>query len=695
MLLLTGGRHRFLKLLTKHFARECFMFSLHLPFFPGAGIFVTTIVVGGVAFLSPFLTLTKRPFLRDIIFYTFAVYWTFYLLWTNTVTIFMAAGFIAMYVFYVVVVIVGRIVYQNWKSVSGARSRGSERSSAPEQQKADGVNPSPFLLPSSPLSHAITSGDNMKSDAVKPLIEDETLELEKSKDDCEVAHRKLGTTLHQTRNRSRDNSTGSEAEVYQGGSLQVTTHDGASDENKLVPPRPSSSQQHSHPHRKPLPAKKEMNRSLHGANGPLFPQFGAVPKRRAITPTPNQERGWKYTAAHGHGRSAWDDDERPRSTTPRKLLNKTLTGALDVSEEVVTAVGLPHVPEILHEIQKVHLPRKSPLISSHRYHRHSGSEGGSRHGSILNEDEEEEEDDETTPFVLKKPKKLNPLMRFLLAFYPFGEDFRELGLIGKIYEILKYPCGFILTLTVPVIDPEAELHNWNKWLNVLQCITGPVTVALLTEIGLKKIGDVFPVWALILFLGVVAALLVACTSWSDRRPVYHCVFAWLGFAIAIVWIYAIANEIVNLLQAFGIVVKLSDGILGITLLAWGNSIGDAVANMTMARQGFPRMAIGACYGGPLLNILIGVGVSSLYKSIKRRNDGFKFTLYFTQVEFFAAAFLVVTLSVSMLVITFSRYRIFRPVAVCLVLFYIVFLVVSVLAEANVLYIDISGVLSDG
>ena len=27
------------------------------------------------------------------------------------------------------------------------------------------------------------------------------------------------------------------------------------------------------------------------------------------------------------------------------------------------------------------------------------------------------------------------------------------------------------------------------------------------------------------------------------------------------------------LQAFGVVVKLSDGILGITLLAWGNSIG--------------------------------------------------------------------------------------------------------------------------
>lgn len=59
--------------------------------YSGAGIFVTTVVVGGVAFITPF-NLTKRPFLRDIIFYTIAVYLTFYLLWTGAVTIYMAAG---------------------------------------------------------------------------------------------------------------------------------------------------------------------------------------------------------------------------------------------------------------------------------------------------------------------------------------------------------------------------------------------------------------------------------------------------------------------------------------------------------------------------------------------------------------------------------------------------------------------------
>ena len=28
---------------------------------------------------------------------------------------------------------------------------------------------------------------------------------------------------------------------------------------------------------------------------------------------------------------------------------------------------------------------------------------------------------------------------------------------------------------------------------------------------------------------------------------------------------------------------------------------DTVTNLTMARRGFPRMAIGACFGGPLLS----------------------------------------------------------------------------------------------
>ena len=88
--------------------------NTHLSLIAGAGMFVTTVVVGAVTVTKPF-TLTKRPFLRDIIFYIAAVFWTFYLLWHNTMTLYHAVGFVLLYVLYVVVVIVGRLVFQRWK----------------------------------------------------------------------------------------------------------------------------------------------------------------------------------------------------------------------------------------------------------------------------------------------------------------------------------------------------------------------------------------------------------------------------------------------------------------------------------------------------------------------------------------------------------------------------------------------------
>jgi len=63
----------------------------------------------------------------------------------------------------------------------------------------------------------------------------------------------------------------------------------------------------------------------------------------------------------------------------------------------------------------------------------------------------------------------------------------------------------------------------------------------------------------------------------------------------------IANEILAVLFTFGVVFHLSDAILGLTILAWGNSIGDFVADVTMAKQNAPRMGFSACYGAPLLS----------------------------------------------------------------------------------------------
>jgi sodium/potassium/calcium exchanger 6 len=74
--------------------------------------------------------------------------------------------------------------------------------------------------------------------------------------------------------------------------------------------------------------------------------------------------------------------------------------------------------------------------------------------------------------------------------------------------------------------------------------------------------------------------------------------------------------VVGVLKTLGVILNMSDAILGLTIFAVGNSLGDFVADITVARLGFPVMALSACFGGPMLNILLGIGLSGCYIILK-------------------------------------------------------------------------------
>jgi len=80
-----------------------------------------------------------------------------------------------------------------------------------------------------------------------------------------------------------------------------------------------------------------------------------------------------------------------------------------------------------------------------------------------------------------------------------------------------------------------------------------------------------------------------------------------GFAIAATWIDWIANRLVAVLGFLGVIFHIPGTIMGMTVLAWGNSIADLAADITMAKKGLANMAITACFAGPIFNILVGLG----------------------------------------------------------------------------------------
>uniref|UniRef100_A0A8C3N591 Sodium/calcium exchanger membrane region domain-containing protein n=1 Tax=Geospiza parvula TaxID=87175 RepID=A0A8C3N591_GEOPR len=176
----------------------------------------------------------------------------------------------------------------------------------------------------------------------------------------------------------------------------------------------------------------------------------------------------------------------------------------------------------------------------------------------------------------------------------------------RLFKAFRVPVELVLLLTVPVVDPDKDDLNWKRPLNCLHILTSPLLCVLTLKsgaYGLYQIQGIFPVWALVTLVASALALIIFITTSNEEPPKYHCVFAFLGFLASAMWINAAATELVNILRTLGIIFQLSNTVLGLTLLAWGNSIGDTFSDLTMARQGYPRMAFSACFGGIIFSIL--------------------------------------------------------------------------------------------
>jgi solute carrier family 24 (sodium/potassium/calcium exchanger), member 6 len=169
------------------------------------------------------------------------------------------------------------------------------------------------------------------------------------------------------------------------------------------------------------------------------------------------------------------------------------------------------------------------------------------------------------------------------------------------------------------VNEVSSTKEWNRWLVFLQVFTAPIFVVTILWANMDE--DLHIRLYIRLVLGalvfsLICVFLLLATTSHDREPKFRSLLCYLGFAVAIAWISTIANEVVGVLKAFGVILNISDAILGLTIFAVGNSCGDLVADITVARLGYPVMALSACFGGPMLNILLGIGISGMYMTIR-------------------------------------------------------------------------------
>ncbi|KAL6437559.1 hypothetical protein ACFW04_004181 [Cataglyphis niger] len=279
-----------------------------------------------------------------------------------------------------------------------------------------------------------------------------------------------------------------------------------------------------------------------------------------------------------------------------------------------------------------------------------------------------------------------PIGLFREFFYDINpisrEDWKNSSGLFKIILIIRSPVMFLLQLFIPVVDPTAEKRGWSKLLNCFQLCVTPTVALYLLNVWQMTFGNV-PIVPLFLVVGTVIGTIVFLTTHVDHVPKYHNIFAFLGFFCAMVTVYLVATEVIAVLQCIGYACSISDAMLGITFLAWGNSIGDLISNVAIARRGFPRMGYAACFGGPMFNTLLGLGLT--YGIITATDPELQTKIRIGDMAPGCLAFLLCSLVASIIYLNITGAIARRSYGGLLYSLYFAFILIQFLSELHVIH----------
>ncbi|CDK27013.1 unnamed protein product [Kuraishia capsulata CBS 1993] len=243
-----------------------------------------------------------------------------------------------------------------------------------------------------------------------------------------------------------------------------------------------------------------------------------------------------------------------------------------------------------------------------------------------------------------------------------------------------------LRLTVPVY-PETDLEDDQdlRRLMVLfgfQAFFAPFIVCL----GLENWPSTG--WWNFAILGIAGILLslihIILSRSSFTRFKYSSLFRPIcsgsGFGICLIWITILSSELIQILKNMGVIFRVDEGMLGLTVLALGNSVGDLIANTTLSSLGNPQTGISACFGTPLLYILLGVGLNGLIVIIGPKGSGTSLEFGLETNLYVSCAGLLMILMFYIVVIPRNKWVISREIGVFAICWWVLITTVNVILE---------------
>ncbi|QLG71711.1 hypothetical protein HG535_0C00600 [Zygotorulaspora mrakii] len=320
-------------------------------------------------------------------------------------------------------------------------------------------------------------------------------------------------------------------------------------------------------------------------------------------------------------------------------------------------------------------PSTEPLRPSKRIELTQGAQSSPMTFQPYSDDPEITRDISNDRFIVpnnfNRRRKLQKIRIVIFEiFTPHLLNFRQKSFIDALLSILTVPFAVLLRLSCPQPSNELDYDEANSryvipisaiFLLFVQSALCPIIsfilISCLLETNFSLLYWIFPMTisaASVAFMLSFYNTLLSYNKFSllepsadlsfeqdidgemseERRMVEKLgnfittAFLSIGIFNVILWISLIANSLIEMLDIYQKITHISQGILGLTIFAWGNSISDLISNIAMCRlyrkmpandyeevkntaTKFFMISCTSCLGGVLLNSMGGIGVSGL------------------------------------------------------------------------------------
>ncbi|SCU95565.1 LANO_0E10726g1_1 [Lachancea nothofagi CBS 11611] len=305
-------------------------------------------------------------------------------------------------------------------------------------------------------------------------------------------------------------------------------------------------------------------------------------------------------------------------------------------------------------------------------------------GTSLSTECSDSDDDEqilTEPLITKVVSLDKPIIQSVIL-QCWNEQKVDVGFVELFTVLAVSPVVLVLRTFIPICYDVEKRKKRPLKLEALQVFMAPLAINYMMMESLQ-------IWGLLTSMSLTGIL------WFFNRKAWHdlairCVCV-VAFLLSLFTISFVVKIVVGVLEECALMLNISQAMLGLTIFAWGNSIGDLATTITFTKMGVLDIALGACFGGPLLYFLFGVGIDGMLVMFFRRNGTRveENSLWLESIDFQVNSLLIIScigllaiFATYMLLIPMNNWRIDKKIGIVFLTLYGIITTVNVYLEAT-------------